>query len=146
MVWYSPTLEQSDAGADWFRCDLIAFAGRTSCAPLPATGPAARASSGRRGALDSYGLCGTAAPGARGFQRVICAGEPLLAGDRHDRPAGRREVPGPATVRKAGDAICKDLAQRAVGQLAEVRVRLGVAHPRSSGTAASATASAGSPG
>src|SRR6185436_8504471 len=25
-VWFTPTLEESDAGADWYRCDLIAVA------------------------------------------------------------------------------------------------------------------------
>ncbi len=25
-VWFTPTLEQSDAGADWFRCDAVALA------------------------------------------------------------------------------------------------------------------------
>lgn len=110
VVWYSPTLEQSDQGADWFRCDLIAFAGPDELFPLPAT----KKLSGvldSAGALATYGLCGTSAPGARGFERVIC-------GRRHAWRAidtiglsGGATYPGVSAVRKAGNADCKDLAQ-----------------------------------
>ena len=110
VVWYSPTLEQSDQGADWFRCDLIAFAGSDQLVALP----------GRRrlegaldkpGALGVYGLCGNSAPGAPGFERVIC-------GRRHSWRAidtigigAGAKYPGVSTVRRAGDSACQDLAQ-----------------------------------
>lgn len=110
VVWYSPTLEQSDQGANWFRCDVIAFAAQAQLAPLPAT---ARLQGvlGSAGALDEFGLCGTSAPGARGFQRVICGrSHSWRAIDTIALPGGAR-YPGTATVRKAGDSGCKDLAQ-----------------------------------
>ena len=126
VVWYSPTLDQSDQGADWFRCDVIAFAGQDRLASLPAPGRL-------RGVLDSakalstYGLCGNAAPGARGFQRVIC-------GRRHSWQAiatiglaGGTRYPGAAAVRKAGDSACKEPGPVPVGQHAEVPLRVGVA-------------------
>ena len=110
VVWYSPTLEESDRGADWFRCDLIAFAGGDALFPLPGT----RRLKGvldRRRALDDYGLCGTSAPGVRGFERVIC-------GRRHSWRAvetiglgGGKAYPGTRAVRRAGDEDCKDIAQ-----------------------------------
>ena len=110
VVWYSPTLEQSDQGADWFRCDVIAFAGPNQLFPLPATKKLSGVLGSAR-ALDTYGLCGTSSPGARGFERVIC-------GRRHAWRAvdtigipGGATYPGAAAVRKAGDSDCKDLAQ-----------------------------------
>jgi hypothetical protein len=110
VVWYSPTLEQSDQGADWFRCDVIAFAGQDQLASLPGT---ARLQGvlGSSNALDEFGLCGTSAPGARGFQRVICGrNHSWRAIDTIGLPGGARS-PGTATVRMAGDSDCKDLAQ-----------------------------------
>jgi hypothetical protein len=110
VVWYSPTLEQSDQGADWFRCDLIAFAGQDELFPLPTTKKLNGVLDSAK-ALDSYGLCGTSSPGARGFQRVIC-------GRRHAWRAvdtigisGGATYPGVTAVRKAGDSDCKDLAR-----------------------------------
>ena len=110
VVWYSPTLEQSDQGADWFRCDLIAFAAQDQLAALPGTARL-RGVLGSAAALDEFGLCGTSAPGARGFQRVICGrGHTWRAIDTIGLPGGTK-YPGTATVRKAGDSDCKDLAQ-----------------------------------
>jgi hypothetical protein len=66
---------------------------------------------GSTAALDEFGLCGTSAPGARGFQRVICGrSHSWRAIDTIGLPGGAR-YPGTATVRKAGDSDCKDLAQ-----------------------------------
>lgn len=109
-VWFSPSLELADHGADWFRCDVVALAGREHLLRLP---PPRRLQGAldREGALASYGLCGTAAPGSPDFTRVIC-----------DRPhrwraistiplAGGQEYPGQAEVRRAGDADCRDEAR-----------------------------------
>jgi hypothetical protein len=109
VVWYSPTLAQSDRGADWFRCDLIAFAGQEQLASLPAT----RKLKGvleSPGALATYGLCGTSSPGARGFQRVICARRHSWRAIDTIGIAGGR-YPGVTTVRRAGNSSCKDLAR-----------------------------------
>ena len=92
VVWFSPTLEQSDQGADWFRCDVIAFAGRDRLVSLPgprkldgvldsADGPrrvrAVRHVEPRREGVRTGGLRPTA----------------LLARGGHDRTVRRREVP-----------------------------------------------------
>jgi len=63
-VWFSPSVEQSDAGASWFRCDVIALAREDELAALP-----------RHLSLDDegFGTCGTAEPGSSGFERVICS-------------------------------------------------------------------------
>ena len=110
VVWYSPTLEQAARGADWFRCDLIAFSDAEALFPLP--GPARlRKVLDRARALDTWGLCGTAAPGAPGFERVICARRHSWRAVDTIPLAGGRRYPGVAAVRKAGDRRCRDLAR-----------------------------------
>jgi glucose/arabinose dehydrogenase len=59
VVWFTPTLAQSDQGALWFRCDVIALAGKDRLAPLPTK---ARGLLDSPGALDRFGTCGTSSP------------------------------------------------------------------------------------
>lgn len=69
-VWFSPTLAQGDAGAAWFRCDLVLLAGPRTLGTLPfRTGRLLDSP----GALDRFGTCGTSSPADRGFQRVVCS-------------------------------------------------------------------------
>jgi hypothetical protein len=71
VVWFSPSLEQADAGANWYRCDIVAVRsdGRLLTLPTKLKGVLDQA-----GALDRFGTCGTAtAPTARGFERVVCS-------------------------------------------------------------------------
>lgn len=110
VVWYSPTLEQSDRGADWFRCDLIVFAKGDDLMSLPATSRLAKALD-RPGALRDYGLCGTAAPGAQGFERVVCARPHSWRAADTIGIAGGSRYPGALAVRRAGDAACRDFAR-----------------------------------
>ncbi|HET6167139.1 MAG TPA: septum formation family protein [Marmoricola sp.] len=70
VVWFSPTLAQSDQGALWFRCDVVALAGHDRLATLPRR---VRGILDAPGALDRYGTCGTASPASKRFQRVICS-------------------------------------------------------------------------
>lgn len=110
VVWYSPTLAQSDRGADWFRCDVIAFAEGDRLLPLRGASRLKRVLD-RPGALDTYGLCGTAAPGTRGFARVVCGRNHAWRAIRTIDLAGPKRYPGVTTVREAGDASCKDAAR-----------------------------------
>ncbi|MGZ4438269.1 MAG: septum formation family protein [Nocardioidaceae bacterium] len=114
VVWFSPTLAQSDQGAAWFRCDLIAFARGDVLFRLPPPAKL-RGALGRPGALSTYGLCGTAAPGARDFERVICAQKHSWQAFSTIALAGGRRYPGVAAVRGAGDATCKSQAQARAG-------------------------------
>ncbi|MGZ5416321.1 MAG: septum formation family protein [Nocardioides sp.] len=106
VVWFSPTLEQGDLGADWFRCDLVAIAGKETLFPLPAPRRLKGVLAGPDAA--AYGLCGTAAPGDPDFSRVIC-------GRRHSWravatisiPAGKR-YPGQPAARSSGHDTCRD--------------------------------------
>ncbi|NUR06926.1 MAG: hypothetical protein HOQ45_07950 [Nocardioidaceae bacterium] len=106
VVWYSPTLRQSDQGADWFRCDLVAFAGADTLFRLP--GRSLRGVLDRPSGLATYGLCGTTAPGARGFQRVICDRRHSWRAIDTIGISGGQRYPGRSAVRRAGDSACKD--------------------------------------
>lgn len=107
VVWFSPTIEQANDGANWFRCDAIAFSRGNSLYGLP--GPRRlHGALDADNALDRYGLCGTAQPGAESFQRVICALRHSWRAISTIHLAGGKKYPGVAAVRDAGDATCKD--------------------------------------
>lgn len=114
VVWFGPTAAESDQGATWFRCDVVALQGKERLAPLP---PPRRLQGvlDRPRALDSFGLCGTSAPGSPGFARVICA-QPhrWRAVTTINLPGGRR-YPGAAAVRRGGESACRNLVSRQQG-------------------------------
>jgi hypothetical protein len=102
-VWFTPTVKQSDRGADWYRCDMIALSGEETLARL--NGQMA-------GVLDTpegrtqYGMCGTADPGSDDFQRVVCS-------RRHSWRAistftfDGTDYPGEESVRSEGETACE---------------------------------------
>lgn len=97
-VWFTPSLEQSGKGADWYRCDVVALAGAEDLLSV---------SGSLEGVLDTdegrdrYGMCGTAGPGARDFERVPCsARHTWRAFSVVDLGTGR--YPGPGAVDSAG--------------------------------------------
>ena len=106
-VWFTPSLRQSDAGANWYRCDAVAIAADESLAPLVGRlqgvlGPAA----GRRALRHvRHG---------RARHRRLQAGDllvrPRLARAEHRRH--RRAAPTPASRRSAaaGQQVCQDAA------------------------------------
>jgi hypothetical protein len=110
VVWFTPTLRQTVDGAHWFRCDVIAFAKADTLLPLP-PGSGLRGVLSRQKGLDTYGLCGTAAPGTAGFERVVCSRPHAWRAIRTLALTGGRRYPGAATVRRAGDDACKDAAR-----------------------------------
>ena len=79
-------------------------------------------------ALDRFGTCGTAAPDAKSFQRVVCSERhSWRAVDVVDLPASTRYLAKDAAA--TGDAACKDVAaERANGAL-KYTWSLRVAHP-----------------
>ncbi len=104
-IWFSPTLEQYDAGADWFRCDVVAVASPDKLLSLPSD-QKLEGILDKPGALDTYGLCGTAEPGAKGFERVACAlAHSWVAISTIAIPGGDK-YPGVDAVRAAGDDAC----------------------------------------
>lgn len=113
-VWFSPTIEQSDQGASWFRCDVVAVGRPSTLAPLPPPGRL-RGILDRSDALDEVGLCGTAAPGARGFERVICSRRHAWRAISTIGISGGAQYPGVAQVREAGERECRERVQAATG-------------------------------
>lgn len=113
VVWFVPTDDEIEAGADWYRCDVIALRSDARLQQLTGrlrdvvTGPGAA----------RYAMCGTAAPGTDGFSRVICAGPHRwraveivpLAGTAG--PRGR--YPGVGVVRERGQEQCQNAGQDA---------------------------------
>ena len=105
-VWFTPTVAQADAGADWFRCDVVAVLAPGRLAPLPAS---VRGLLGSPAARARFGTCGTTAPDARGFRRVACS-------QRHawqavsvvDLPRGTRFLDRAAGA--AADGRCRAVA------------------------------------
>lgn len=114
VVWFTPSVELADAGADRYRCDVVAVRDDERLLRLP------RRVAGlldRPGALDTFGTCGTAAPDASGFRRVACA-DPhrWRAVDTVDLPRRARYLDGALTRR--GESACQDVAaDRADGAL-----------------------------
>jgi hypothetical protein len=100
-VWFTPTVDASDGGADWFRCDVIAVAGDEQLARLTGSLKGAL-----KGGSDTYAMCGTAQPGTKGFRRVLCR-------DKHSWRALRtvaldaRSYPGEAAAKAAGQDVCQ---------------------------------------
>lgn len=105
-VWFTPTVSQAAAGADWFRCDVIALAGDQQLAALTGS---------LKGVLDSpksqaWALCATAQPGTAGFARVPCqAQHSWRALSTIDLPGGA--YPGQAKVKAAGQKPCQQAGQ-----------------------------------
>ncbi len=105
-VWFTPSLEASDAGANWYRCDAVAIAADERLAPLVSRLQGVLA---RPEAAERYAMCGTAEPGTTGFRRVICsARHSWVALSTVDIPG--RAYPGVGKVRQAGQPTCRDAA------------------------------------
>ena len=110
-VWFTPTVEESDAGASWYRCDAVALAADERLAPL----------TGRLEGLldraedrDRFAMCGTAAPGKPDFERVICSADHTWRAVA-TVPFEEGRYPGVAEVRTAGKDPCQDAGADAAG-------------------------------
>jgi hypothetical protein len=114
VIWFSPTLSQSDAGADWFRCDLVAVGTGSQLMRLPHHDRLHHVLDRPR-ALSTFGLCGTAQPGSRGFQRVPCAARHAWVAVSTIPLRGGSHYPGVPAVRQAGDRTCADVVRRRTG-------------------------------
>ncbi|KRF15577.1 hypothetical protein ASG90_12180 [Nocardioides sp. Soil797] len=106
-VWFSPTVEESDAGQDWYRCEVVSLAGGDSLRPLtlPMKGVL-----GTQEGRDTFGMCGTDRPGTKGFERVTCAEDhSWRAVSTIDVKPGRNGAwPGETAARNAGEETCQD--------------------------------------
>lgn len=107
VVWFTPTAEEVEAGARWFHCDVLALDRGDRLVRLP---PPRRLRNvlDRPDALETFGLCGTAQPGARRFERVACARPHRWVAIGTIPLEGGRRYPGAQAVRRAGDEACAD--------------------------------------
>jgi hypothetical protein len=117
VVWFTPSLTESDRGALWFRCDLVALAAHDQLAPLPRS---TRGLLDADNALDRYGTCGTTSPSARTFQRVICSRpHSWRARATIDLPPETRYLGKAAGA--AADASCHDTEARLASDILKLR-------------------------
>lgn len=108
-VWFTPTVAESDAGASWYRCDVVALAADEKLAPLSGR---LQGALGRPDGRARYAMCGTAAPGTPGFERVICSDDHTWRAVA-TVPFDQARYPGVAKVREAGDEPCQDAGANA---------------------------------
>jgi hypothetical protein len=111
-VWFTPTVEQSDAGAEWYRCDVIAVTGDKQVAKIDhGVAHALDKPEGR----DQFGMCGTAQPGTAAFDRVLCRDDhtwkAISVIDLGDQAGKKGSWPGEKVVQEAGQAACRTAAR-----------------------------------
>lgn len=112
VFWFVPTAEEVEAGADWLRCDVVVLAGEQELLPLPRTLEGALS---QPAGLERYGLCGTARPGAKDFERVVCSRRHSWQAISTIAIGGGERYPGTGAVRAAGEEACQDRARAAQG-------------------------------
>lgn len=117
-LWFVPTEAEAAAGAAWFRCDLVAFGRGDTFAQLPQQ--RLEGVLARDGALDTFGTCGTSAPGSRDFERVICSLPHTWRALTTLRIADAARYPGVAKVRSSGDGACADYVESQAGLTTEI--------------------------
>lgn len=105
-VWFTPTVEEYDAGADWYRCDVLALAGADRL--MRVRGSLTGVLDTQQG-RDTYGMCGTAGPDSAAFRRVPCSESHSWRAISVIRLPGGA-YPGRAEVARAGEEPCRDAA------------------------------------
>ena len=107
-TWFSPTLAESESGAEWFRCDLVEKSGKKEFAELSRT----KGVLDDPAALDRFGTCGTTAPKDDEKSEAIPCAEPHTW-----RAVSVVELPedaryGGPGVQALADRACKDEAEQ----------------------------------
>jgi hypothetical protein len=106
-VWFTPGAKRAEAGADWFRCDVVAVASPRKLQPLP------RRTKGWGGA-PAVAMCATAAPGTRAFTRVSCSAEHAWLAVATVDITGRK-LPKQAAITARMESTCRDAARSRAG-------------------------------
>jgi hypothetical protein len=118
-VGFVPPAADIDAGADWYRCDVVAFGSGEKLLPLPFDRRLAGILD-QDDALDTFGTCGTAAPGAGDFERVACSLPHTWRALTTIRIADSDRYPGAAEARQSGDEECADYVEEQAGFTTEI--------------------------
>lgn len=108
-IWFTPSVEQSDVGAAWFRCDVVALGAGQRLAELPDRTKGLLAT---RAGRDRFGLCRTAAPAAPGSAPVPCSAKHTFRALRAvDLPG--TTLPTPKAGQAILDPVCRQAATEA---------------------------------
>jgi hypothetical protein len=111
-VWFTPTVEQSDAGATWYRCDVIAVTGDKTVAKFDGNLKGALAKPQGR---SEFAMCGTAQPGTKRFSRVLCRDDhtwkAISVIDLAAKAKKNGTYPGEDVVKAAGQDACQEAAR-----------------------------------
>ncbi|WP_051247062.1 septum formation family protein [Nocardioides halotolerans] len=111
-VWFTPTIEQADAGAAWYRCDVIAVSGDKRIAKVEGDLAGVLEKAAGR---EAYGMCGTSTPGEAAFARVLCredhSWKAISVVDLSGKAAKKGRYPGEGVVKDAGQGPCADAAR-----------------------------------
>lgn len=103
VVWFTPSVADAEAGADWFRCDVVVVARDRRLLPLPRR-------TARAGGDAALGMCATAEPGTPRFRRVACALEHSWRAVATVDLPGRR-LPTPGRVAELMEGQCRSAAR-----------------------------------
>lgn len=107
-VWFTPTVEESDQGANWYRCDVVVVSREGELAPIEGRG--LRGALADEAALAEYGICSTAEPGTEGFTHLLCRNEHSWRAVERVDLSGLSEggrYPGAEAVEDAGTEPCQ---------------------------------------
>lgn len=102
-VWFTPSAKRAEAGADWFRCDLVVVAAPGKLQELP------RRTKGS-GDAPALAMCATAEPGTRAFRRVTCGAEHSWVAVSTVDLSGEK-LPAPGVIAGRMDPVCRDAAR-----------------------------------
>ena len=102
-VWFTPSPKHAEAGADWFRCDVVAVASPKKLLPLP------RRTKGW-GDAPVVAMCATAAPDTRAFRRVACGAKHAWLAVATVDLTGRK-LPTQAAIADRMESTCRDAAR-----------------------------------
>ncbi len=100
-VWFTPAVAASDAGSNWFRCDVIEVAGDQQLTTLSGSLKGVLASDG----ASAVAMCGTAKPDAEGFRRLPCSEDHTWRAITVV-PLDADSYPGEDAAKAAGQEVC----------------------------------------
>lgn len=107
-VWFTPSVDESEQGASWYRCDVIAVAGPDKLMRIKGR---LKGALGNEQTADRYAMCSTAKPGNADFTRVPCsAPHRWRAISTVDLPPGK--YPGEKAAADASVSVCRDAARQ----------------------------------
>ena len=102
-VWFTPSPKHAEAGADWFRCDVVVVASPKKLLRLP------RRTKGW-GDAPVVAMCATAAPDTRAFRRVACGAKHAWLAVATVDLTGRK-LPTQAAIADRMESTCRDAAR-----------------------------------